>query len=644
MLDNEQALPEAKSGDYGAGNISVLKGLEPVRKRPEMYIGTTDEIGLHHLVWEIVDNSVDEALAGHCGAITMDINADGSLTVSDDGRGVPVDIHPVEGVSALTVIFTVLHAGGKFDSDTYKTSGGLHGVGSSVVNALSEWMLVEVSRGGHLYSQRFERGIPVTELIDHGVTDKSTGTTVSFKPDVDIFQDALNEQGELRFDFDTLAKRVKQTAYLTKGLRLTVNEGERQESFFSENGIVDWIDESIAQDNRIHDPLIAEGEHEGVQVELAICYDKGHSKNIRSFVNNIHTHEGGSHEAAVLRSLAKVVQDYGNNHDMIKRPLDPNDTQEGLNAIVSVRLSDPKFVGQTKAKLSSKEAGRAVKEYAEALFATYLEENPNTAKILVKKALTAQKAREESDKSRARVQRASPMNSIGHMPDKLADCQSNKLEETELYLVEGDSAGGSAKQARDRRFQAILPLKGKPLNARKNKRRDVDNSEQIALMTSAIGCGAFDQMDMDKLRYGKIIIMADADVDGYHIRLLVLTYMHAGMRQLLREGRVYVAVSPLYRAKKGNDIRYIADDAEMDTFKATVPNADKWEINRFKGLGEMDPEDLWETTMNPESRTLLKVVCRDDREEEIDGVIEVLMGKDVGPRKDYISKHLVFKP
>jgi len=628
------------SENYSAEDISVLEGLEPVRIRPGMYIGSTDRQGLHHLVWEIIDNAVDEALAGYCSNISVSMDADSVITVKDDGRGIPVDIHPTKGVSALTIIFTVLHAGGKFGGNGYKVSGGLHGVGSSVVNALSDFLEVDVCRDGGHFRQRFERGIAIGELQQIGKS-KETYTQVRFKPDATMFQDAIDEGG-LNFDFDTIAKRMKQTAYLVSGLKLNLTEGDRVQEFHSENGLADWIGEQVPKEKQIHEPLVAGGEENNIAVEVAICYDKGFKSSTTSFVNNIITPDGGSHETAVTRSLAKNINDYGISHELLKKPLENQDAFEGLNIIVSIRMQEPKFVGQTKSKLSSTEAGRAVKLYTDGMIQVFLEENPNIAKKIVKKALQAQKAREAANRSRDKIRRADPMTSLGTLPGKLADCQSRIMEETEVYIVEGDSAGGSAKQGRDRHFQAVLPLRGKVLNAKKTKTHVLEASEQISNLISALGCGTAENIDLEKLRYGKIIIMTDADVDGAHIAVLLFTFFLVRMPELLLAGRVYLSVPPLFGAKKVNEARYLDSIQARDEFLKGDGASGKWIINRFKGLGEMDPEQLWDTTMNPESRTLHQVHYTQDMAADVESIFEMLMGNDVPPRKAFIEQNVVY--
>lgn len=627
--------------DYNASDISVLEGLEPVRKRPGMYIGSTDTEGLHHLVWEIIDNAVDEALAGYCSKIDVSLLPDSVVCVRDNGRGIPVDIHPDKGVSALTIIFTVLHAGGKFGDSGYKVSGGLHGVGSSVVNALSEFLEVDVCRDGGHFRQRFERGIAIGELVRLG-DSQETYTEVRFKPDAEMFQDAIDEGGMI-FNAETVGKRMKQTAYLTKGLELNLTEDDTSVQFYSENGLADWVTDQVPADKQIHNPLVASGEENDIAVDVALCYDKGFGSSVTSFVNNIITPDGGSHEKAVTTALAKLINQYGVEHNLVKKPLDPKDTMEGLNVVVSVRMQDPKFVGQTKSKLSSTEASRAVRKYTEAMLQSFLEENPGIAKKIVKKAAQAQKAREAANRSRESVRRNDPMSSLGTLPGKLADCQSRKMEETEIYIVEGDSAGGSAKQGRDRHFQAVLPLRGKVLNAKKESTSRLEASEQISNLISALGCGTAESIDLSKLRYGKVIIMTDADVDGAHIAVLLFTFFLVRMPQLLLEGRLYLSVPPLYRAKKTNAVHYFNSGDALEAFMADEGQTGSWDVNRFKGLGEMDPEQLWDTTMNPETRTLHQVHYTQEMEAEVEAIYEMLMGKDVPPRKAFIENNVVYE-
>lgn len=622
---------------YESSDITVLKGLDPVKKRPGMYIGSTDRDGMHHMVWEIVDNAVDEALAGYCTKIRVEINKDGSLSVADNGRGLPVEVHEGEGVSAATLVYTVLHAGGKFEGKGYKVSGGLHGVGASVVNALSTKLTLDIVRNGKRYHQSFKKGIPDDVLKEVGeIKGPVTGTKVTFKPDPAIFKSAMEQEGGLNFDWDTIARRLKRTSYLTKGLKLILVEGEREEVFLSENGLADMIADQTPTEKQVTPLHGSQGEVDEIGIELAFCYDKGFERQIASYVNNIETKEGGSHEQSLVRAITQVVNDYGIQSGLAKKPLKVEDVSEGFTAAISIRMMDPEFVGQTKHKLQSSSAAKATYSFCKELFTLYFEENPAQAKIIVKKAISNQEAREAANRSRDKVRRVEAMNSLGTLPGKLADCQSRDRDETELFIVEGESAGGSAKQGRDSHFQAILPLRGKILNAIKESRARQDASEQVTNLTSAIGSGTDDNYDEEKLRYGKIIIMTDADVDGSHIGVLSLTYMVKRMPKLITDGRVYLAVPPLHVAKKANDTRYFHDDDALAEFKANPP-AGNWEYGRFKGLGEMNPSELWETTMDPATRRLQQVILTDEMMEETEAVFEMLMGDEVGPRRQFIE-------
>jgi len=631
---------------YDSSNIEVLKGLEPVRHRPGMYIGSTDRKGLHHLVWEIVDNSVDEALAEYCDEIKISLNGR-EITVSDNGRGIPVSTHQGEGVSAATLVFTVLHAGGKFGGGGYKTSGGLHGVGASVTNALSEWLVVQVKRDGFLWEQKFARGKIVTDLVKVRALEanESTGTIVSFKPDEEIFGEDCNDQGGMDFDFATIASRLKRTSYLTKGLSLVIEEGARKERYYSENGLKDMISEQLSPepDSNITDVLTGSDTENDVFIELAFAFTKKYDRSLKSFVNNIDTRDGGTHETGFTQALTFVVNEYAQKNLDINKNFSADDIMEGMRAAISLRLVDPKFVGQTKDKLSSSEARKAVYSFTKRMFSEYLEQTPDIAKVLVNRAISAQKAKEAALKSREKVRRESVMNSLGTLPGKLADCQTKDLEKSELYIVEGDSAGGSAKQGRDRNFQAILPLRGKVLNTEKSDLDKLENSEQIQNLVSALGTGIGDDFNVEKLRYGKIIIMTDADVDGSHIAVLLLTFFVRYMPELLRQGRVYLATPPLFRLKRTGgkaESRYYFSDEEIEKdFPNSKDGIKGWDKSRFKGLGEMDPEQLWETTMSPETRLLQRVAFNESNEQRALADFDMLMGKEVPPRRQFLEEN-----
>lgn len=646
--------------NYGASQIKVLKGLEPVRKRPGMYIGSVDRVGLHHLVWEIFDNSVDEAMAGHCNEISIELKNDGSVLVTDNGRGIPVDINEEEGVSALTLVFTELHAGGKFENETgeaaYKTSGGLHGVGASVTNALSEFLVAEVKRDGYLWRQEYKRGIPVSETKKVRVLDKNekTGTSVLFLPDEEIFDDAIEEidgkdkngrQLGLKYDFEVIKNRVKQISYLSKGLNIIIKEGEREESFYSENGLTDMIDENMSnEDEKVVDNICESKTIGNVEIDFAINYLKGHQKNMQTFVNNIHTYEGGTHEIGLLNAMKKVISEYYIKNLKGKKEFSNEDILEGANLVLSIKVSDAKFVGQTKRKLQSSEARTATYNFIKDLFTDYLEKNPDAAKIIVQKAESAQSARMAAEKSRESVRRKSVGKLIGGIPGKLADCTSKKPEESELYLVEGDSAGGSAKQGRDRFYQAIMPLKGKVLNTLKASMDKVIESKEIKMIIQALGTDVGEGFDIEKLKYHKIVIMTDADVDGHHIAVLLLTFFMTQMPELIRAGHVYIAMPPLYKASKktgkGGSARYYTDEEELNEDKDVIEGRGKtWDVQRFKGLGEMNPDQLWETTMNPETRTLVKVELNEEIEEDSYKILEKLMGDDVPPRREFLENN-----
>ncbi len=625
------------SESYGSSNIQVLKGLEGVRKRPAMYIGGTSSDGLHHLVYEVVDNSVDEAMAGHCDDILVEILDDGSVRVTDDGRGIPVSDHPTEGRSSLEVVMTLLHAGGKFDNKSYQVSGGLHGVGVSVVNALSQWLKATVFVDGQAWFQEYRRGVPVApvRVISGAETVEQRGTVIQFMPDPEIFETT-------EFRFDALSSRLRELAYLNRGLSIRVHD-ERDTSkreFKYDGGIVQFVQFMNKGKNPLHDPpFYVETEREGVRVEVAIQFNEGFTHNVFSFANNIHTHDGGTHlsgfRSALTRTLNAYLQRESKNNG--KTSLSGDDVREGLTAVVSVKLSEPQFEGQTKAKLGNSEVRSAVESVINTRFSDYLGENPAAAKAILSKCVSTAKTREAMRKARDMARRKSALDS-GTLPGKLADCSEKDPEKCELYLVEGDSAGGSAKQGRDRSFQAILPLKGKPLNVEKATSTKVLSNDEIRMIITAIGAGFGDEFNSGKLRYGKIIIMTDADVDGAHIRTLLLTFFYRKMTELLEEGRIFIAQPPLYQLKKGKVEVYAYDDAEREEkVKQLGGDSKKITLQRYKGLGEMNPSQLWETTMDPESRTVLQVNL--DDAVEADRIFTILMGDEVELRRQFIETY-----
>ncbi|GEL76317.1 DNA topoisomerase (ATP-hydrolyzing) subunit B [Tenuibacillus multivorans] len=621
--------------DYGASQIQVLEGLEAVRKRPGMYIGSTSARGLHHLVWEIVDNSIDEALAGYCDHIQIIIEKDNRLTVIDDGRGIPVDMHKKAGRPALEVIMTVLHAGGKFDSGTYKVSGGLHGVGASVVNALSEWCEVYVHRDGNLYYQSYKRGVPEDDVKIIGETD-ITGTKTTFKPDPEIFSETQE------FDYDQLLERTRELAYLNKQLRISIEDQRKDqepEHFYYEGGIAEYVEHLNRKREALHDPIYAESELDDITVEFAIQYNDGFASDIHSFTNNINTIEGGTHESGFKTALTRVINDYARKNNLYKEN-DPNligdDVREGLTAIISVKHPDPQFEGQTKTKLGNSEVRTITDQIFSEKFSKFLFENPKTAKRIVEKGLMASRARIAAKKAREVTRRKNALE-VSSLPGKLADCSSKDASITEMYIVEGDSAGGSAKQGRDRHFQAILPLRGKILNVEKARLDKILSNNEIRAMITALGTGIGEEFNIEQARYHKIVIMTDADVDGAHIRTLLLTFFYRYMRPLIEHGYVYIAQPPLYQIKQNKNVSYVYNDKELDQLLSELPASPKPNIQRYKGLGEMNPEQLWETTMNPEARTLLQVNLEDAK--DADEIFEVLMGDQVEPRRDFIEKN-----
>ena len=639
-----------QKNEYSAQSIQVLEGLEAVRKRPAMYIGDVGVKGLHHLVYEVVDNSIDEAMAGYCDEINVTIHEDNSISVKDNGRGIPVDIHKKEGKSALEVVMTVLHAGGKFDKDSYKVSGGLHGVGVSCVNALSTYLRAEVHRvgTGKIYEQEYSCGKPKYDVREVGDTDKS-GTIVHFRPDDSIFETTV-------YSFETLSHRLRELAFLNKGIRLVITDEREKdeegaflsESFYSDGGLNEFV--RFLDENR--DPLIGnvihmEGEKNDIPVEVAMIYNTSYSEHLFSYVNNINTHEGGTHESGFRRGLTSTLKKYAEDNGMLSKlkfDINGDDFREGLTAVISVKVAEPLFEGQTKTKLGNKEVTSAVSQAVSEMLTHYLEENPKEAKVIVDKVILAAQARNAAKKAREMVQRKSVMSSTG-LPGKLADCASRNAEECEIYLVEGDSAGGTAKQGRDRHFQAILPLRGKILNVEKAMQHKIFENEEIKNIYTALGVSIGTQEDskalnMEKLRYHKIIIMCDADVDGSHIQTLILTFFFRHMRELIEQGYVYIATPPLYQVKKGNKVQYCWTEDQRMAAIAEMKGAGKESsvsVQRYKGLGEMNAEQLWETTMSPEGRTLRQITV--DDMVEADRIFSMLMGDEVPPRREFIEKN-----
>ncbi|MBQ6231253.1 MAG: DNA topoisomerase (ATP-hydrolyzing) subunit B [Eubacterium sp.] len=632
---------EETGADYGAEQIQVLEGLEAVRKRPGMYIGSTSSRGLHHLVYEIVDNSVDEALAGFCSEIKVFINQDNSITVEDNGRGIPVGIQPKMKRPAVEVVFTVLHAGGKFGGGGYKVSGGLHGVGSSVVNALSDWLEVQVSRDGKIYQQRYERGNICYDLKVVGETDK-TGTRVTFKPDATIFDDVI-------YDFETLKVRLRETAFLTKNLKISLTDLRPEEpvekTFHYEGGIKEFVEYLNKGKTAIYDKVIyCEGMKNNINVEVALQHNDGYNESVYSFVNNIITPEGGMHMTGFRAALTKVFNDYARTNNYLKDKddnLSGDDLREGLTAIISVKIEEPQFEGQTKQKLGNAEARTAVESVMSEQMVYFLEQNPSVAKTIVDKAVMAQRARLAARKARD-VARKSNLTESMALPGKLADCSSKNPDECEIYIVEGDSAGGSAKTARNRATQAILPLRGKILNVEKARIDHILENAEIKAMITAFGTGIHDNFDIEKLRYNKIIIMTDADVDGAHIATLLLTFFYRFMPELIRQGHVYLAQPPLYRLEKNKKFWYAYSDDELSSIIEEVGRDQNNKVQRYKGLGEMDAEQLWDTTMDPEKRILLRVSIASDDETEVDLTFNTLMGDKVEPRKKFIEENAKF--
>ena len=644
-----------KNEEYSAKNINVLKGLEAVRMRPAMYIGDVGQRGLHHLINEVVDNSIDEALAGYCDTIKVTVNKDETVTVEDNGRGIPVDMHAEEKVSALQVVMTVLHAGGKFDHDTYKVSGGLHGVGVSVVNALSEKLTVEVKRAGKIYRQEYVRGIPSYKVKEVGTARKNeTGTTTTFMPDKQIFK-------VTKFKFDTIAERMRELAYLNKTITIIVKDEieEEEETYHFKGGLIEFVKYLDATREAFHKTVYIEGEKDGTPIEVAFQYNSGYAENLFSYVNNINTHEGGTHLVGFKTALTRTLNNYAAKNGLIKNDkiqLTGDDFREGLTGVLSVKVQEPQFEGQTKTKLGNSETKSAVETLVGEKLSEYLEENPSVGKKIIEKCTRAAEAREAARKARELARRKNALDGFG-LPGKLADCSITDPAHCEMYIVEGDSAGGSAKQGRDRRFQAILPLRGKILNVEKANMNKILENNEIKAMISAIGAGWGVDFDALKARYGKIILMTDADVDGAHIKTLLLTFFYRHMKDLITNGNIFIAQPPLYKIKKGKEEYYAYDDTERDEIlkrfkgngKEVVEDSTeepveegvitnrKIVVSRYKGLGEMNPEQLWSTTMNPETRTVLQVSL--ESAATADKIFETLMGDAVEPRRAFIEKH-----
>ena len=625
------------AAQYDASQIQVLEGLEAVRKRPGMYIGSTSSAGLHHLVWEIVDNSIDEALAGFATHIEIEITKENHIRVTDDGRGIPVDIQEKTGRPAVETVFTVLHAGGKFGGGGYKVSGGLHGVGASVVNALSTDLTVQVFKEGNIYEQSYKRGAVLDDLKIIGTTDKH-GTSVYFVPDPEIFQETTE------FEFDKLANRVRELAFLNKGLKLTITDFRPEEpvrkSFCYEGGIKSYV-EHLNKSKQVlfEEPIYVEGEQDGIQVEVAMQYTSGYHTNLLSFTNNIHTYEGGTHESGMKTALTRVINDYARRQKLMKEneeKLSGEDVREGLTAVVSIKHPDPQFEGQTKTKLGNSEARTITDRLFSTHFDKFLMENPQVARKIVEKGILASKARLAAKRAREVTRKKSGLE-ISNLPGKLADCSSNDPTISELFIVEGDSAGGSAKQGRSRHFQAILPIRGKILNVEKATLDKILANEEIRSLFTAMGTGFGGDFDLSKARYQKLVIMTDADVDGSHIRTLLITLFYRYMRPAVEAGYIYIAQPPLYKLKQGKNEYYIQNDEELEAKLKELPAHPKPQLSRYKGLGEMDAEQLWETTMNPENRSMLQVSVEDAA--EADQILDILMGDRVEPRREFIESN-----
>ncbi|MBE6875163.1 MAG: DNA topoisomerase (ATP-hydrolyzing) subunit B [Ruminococcus sp.] len=639
-MSNEN-LQEQSGQEYGAEQIQVLEGLDPVRKRPGMYVGSTGEGGLHHLVYEIVDNAIDEALAGFCTEITVEILPDNIIRVSDNGRGIPTGIHPTEGISAATVVYTVLHAGGKFGGGGYKVSGGLHGVGASVVNALSEWLELTVKDGQNVHFQRFERGEYQEQLKIIGQTSE-TGTIVTFKADPEIFETTV-------YDYDTLLKRLREQAFLNAGLKITLSDTRnpdeiQKKNLHYEGGIRQFVEHihHTKGYEAIGDVIYFSGSQDDAFAEIAMQYNDSYNEVVLSFANNIHTKDGGSHETGFKNALTKIINDYGRKFNLLKETekLSGDDVREGLTAIISVKLTECEFESQTKVRLGNPQVRPFIEKLMQEKLMSYFEMNPSVAKEIIDKCMAARRAREAAKAARETARRKTAMESAS-LPGKLADCSEHGVANTEIYIVEGDSAGGSAKGGRDRKYQAILPLWGKMLNVEKARIDRVYGNDKLMPVVTALGTGIGEDFNLEKLRYDKVIIMADADVDGCHIRTLLLTFFFRYMRPLIENGNIYIAQPPLYRVARGKKVYYAFSDAERDKYIAELAdangNSSKVAVQRYKGLGEMDSEQLWETTMNPETRTILQVSMEDAV--KADEIITILMGDKVLPRKDYIEKY-----
>ena len=639
----EEHFEENINGEYGADQIQILEGLEAVRKRPGMYIGSTSLRGLHHLVYEIVDNAVDEALAGFCKEIQVTINQDNSITVVDDGRGIPVGINHKAGIPAVEVVFTILHAGGKFGGGGYKVSGGLHGVGASVVNALSDWLEVDIYNEGKIYQQRYEKGHVCNELKVIGECNaQKTGTRIQFKPDGTIFEETV-------FEFDTLKTRLRETAFLTKGLKIILEDARREQEqkkeFHYEGGIKEFVTYLNRSKESLYEQIMYfEGLKNGVYVEVALQHNDSYNESVYTFVNNINTPEGGTHLVGFRNALTKTFNDYARTNKLLKDS-EPNlsgeDIREGLTAIISVKIEDPQFEGQTKQKLGNSEARGAVDNVVSEQLTYFLEQNPTVAKIICEKSILAQRAREAARKERDLTRRKTALEGSS-LPGKLADCSDKDPKNCEIYIVEGDSAGGSAKTARSRATQAILPLRGKILNVEKARLDKIYANAEIKAMITAFGTGIHEDFDISKLRYDKIIIMTDADVDGAHIATLMLTFIYRFMPELIKQGHVYLAKPPLYKLEKNRQVWYAYSDDELDKILAEVGRDQNNKIQRYKGLGEMDADQLWETTMDPERRILLRVNMNEEEESEVDLTFNTLMGDKVEPRRIFIEENAKF--
>ena len=634
---SQDELKLKNESEYGADQIQILEGLEAVRKRPGMYIGSTSSRGLHHLVYEIVDNSVDEALAGFCTHIEVFLNKDGSVTVIDNGRGIPVGINHKAGIPAVEVVFTILHAGGKFGGGGYKVSGGLHGVGMSVVNALSTWLTVKVFRNGKVYYQSYHRGVPDADLKVIGEAD-TTGTEITFIPDPEIFSDVPSTA----FQTPVLVRRLRELAYLNKGVSIRIKDERTgsDQTFHYEGGIQDYVTGYINHNKTpLHPVIYSSAKRDSFEVEFAIQYNDGYKEQIYSYANNIHTHEGGTHETGFKTALTRIINNYARQNNILKandKNLGGEDVREGMAAVISVKVLEPQFEGQTKTKLGNRDIATAVDAIVTEFLTTYFEEHPKVAKEIINKATQAFRAREAARKARETARKSNALEKTT-LPGKLTDCSSKDPGVSELFLVEGDSAGGSAKQGRNPEIQAILPLRGKILNVQKARIDRIMGNAEIQAMLTAMGTGHGSEFDLSKARYHKLIIMTDADVDGAHIRTLLLTFLFHYMPELIEAGYVYIAQPPLYRVRKGKSSRYVFDDAELEELKKTWKGSSDVTVQRFKGLGEMNPEELWDTTMNPEKRSLLQVHLEDENRLVAEEIFTILMGEKVEPRREFIT-------